>query len=152
MGKEKSSRNAVTHGLTANNVLLSCEDPDAFERLRQGVLASLNPQDVFEAQLVDRATGLLWRLRRIPTLELALFELGGEHDDPLEFMIGNLAAADESEFGKLGRVVKELLKADLISKLSRYEVGLHKQLCQTLKSIMDLRESGPSIDLSPSGA
>ena len=144
-GKAQSGRNAVTHGLTAQNVLLSYEDPNAFAQLRQDVLTSLNPQSVFEAQLADRAAGLLWRLRRVPTLELALFQLGAEHADPLDF-IGNLDEADESEIDKLARVVKELLKADVISRLSRYEASLHKQLFQTLKSIMDLKASDPSTD------
>ena len=139
----------MTHGLTAQNVLLSYEDAGAFEQLRQDVLAGLNPQGLLEVQLADRAAGLLWRLRRVPTLEVSLFGLGVEHDDPMEFMIGNLDEADESEMGKLGRVVKALLNADLINKLSRYEVSLHKQLYQTLKTIMDLRASGPSTDLSP---
>lgn len=71
----------MTHGLTAQNVLLSNEDPRAFEQLRQDVLASLNPQGLLGIQLADRAAGLLWRLRRVPTLELALFELGEEHAD-----------------------------------------------------------------------
>lgn len=63
-------------------------------------------------------------------------------------MIGNLDEADEGEIGKLGRVIKALLNADLISKLSRYEVSLHNQLYQTLKSIMDLEASSSSADLS----
>jgi hypothetical protein len=134
----------LTHGFTAQNVLLSHEDPAVFEQLRQDVMKSLNPQDVLEFQLADRAASLLWRLRRVPLFELALFELGAERGDPLDNLIDVFDEADESEMGKLGQVVKALLNTDLISKLGRYEISLHKQLYQTLERIISLKKAGPS--------
>jgi hypothetical protein len=124
--------------------MLSHEDPAVFEQLRQDVMKSLNPQDVLEFQLADRAASLLWRLRRVPLFELALFELGAERGDPLDNLIDVFDEADESEMGKLGQVVKALLNTDLISKLGRYEISLHKQLYQTLERIISLKKAGPS--------
>jgi hypothetical protein len=114
-----------------------------FEQLRQDLLKSLNPQDVLEFQLADRAASLLWRLRRVPLFELALFELGAR-GDPFDDLIDRFEEADESETGKLGQVVKTLLNADLISKLGRYEISLHKQLYQTLERIISLKKARPS--------
>jgi hypothetical protein len=44
-GKEKSSRNAIKHGLTAGagNILLDCEDPHEFDETNSGQAASHPP-------------------------------------------------------------------------------------------------------------
>jgi hypothetical protein len=75
-GKEKSSRNALQHGLCADGdtVLLECEDPAQYN----GFLVKLRrihepatpaEEDVFEEMVVAR-----WRLRRMRTIELGLLD------------------------------------------------------------------------------
>ena len=51
-GKAASSANALSHGLTAaSTVVLPEEDTDAFERLRQGVIADLEPAGALQEAL-----------------------------------------------------------------------------------------------------
>ena len=76
-GKAASSANALSHGLTAaSTVVLPEEDADAFERLRQGVIADLDPAGALQEALAQRIAVLLWRLDRAARLEAELFVHG----------------------------------------------------------------------------
>ena len=76
-GKAASSANALSHGLTAaRTVVLPEEEPEAFERLRQGVVADLAPAGALQQALAQRIAGLLWRLDRVARLEAELFAHG----------------------------------------------------------------------------
>ena len=76
-GKAASSANALSHGLTAvNAVVLPEEDPDKFERLREGVVADLAPAGALQQALAHRIAMLLWRLHRVNRLEAELFVHG----------------------------------------------------------------------------
>ena len=76
-GKAASSANALSHGLTAaSTVVLPEEDADAFERLREGVIADLDPAGVLQEALAQRIAVLLWRLDRAARLEAELFVHG----------------------------------------------------------------------------
>ena len=44
-GKARSSRNALRHGLTAEQVVISGEDPAAFETLQDDLYAHYQPAD-----------------------------------------------------------------------------------------------------------
>ena len=76
-GKAASSANALSHGLTAaSTVVLPEEDADAFERLREGVIADLDPAGALQEALAQRVAVLLWRLDRAARLEAELFVHG----------------------------------------------------------------------------
>ena len=73
-GKAASSANALRHGLAAARaVVLPDEDADAYERLRQGVIADLDPAGALQEALAQRIVVLLWRLDRAARLEAELF-------------------------------------------------------------------------------
>ncbi|MDE0392366.1 MAG: hypothetical protein OXI57_09880 [Rhodospirillales bacterium] len=73
-GKAASSANALSHGLTAEClVLLPDEDGDAFARLREGVIADLAPAGALQEVLAERVAVLLWRLDRAARMEAELF-------------------------------------------------------------------------------
>ncbi len=115
-GKAASSRNALSHGLTAEFlVLLPDEDGDAFERLRGGVIADLAPAGALQEVLAERAAVLLWRLDRVARMEAELFIHGDLALDrtslvkgytdalfPLPFVdqLGEKAKAVRDEFDK----------------------------------------------------
>ena len=76
-GKAASSANALRHGLAAARaVVLPDEDADAYERLRQGVIADLAPAGALQEALAQRIVVLLWRLDRAARLEAELFVHG----------------------------------------------------------------------------
>jgi len=71
-GKQRSSLNAIRHGLTAQTVVLPSEDPAAYESHRRQFLAEYQPATPTETQLVQELIDTSWRLNRIPLLEADL--------------------------------------------------------------------------------
>jgi hypothetical protein len=71
-GKQRSSLNALNHGLTARTALLPTEDPDTYQRHIQQFLDEYAPATPTETQLVHEIANTAWRLNRIPFLEAEL--------------------------------------------------------------------------------
>jgi hypothetical protein len=72
-GKQRSSLNALRHGLTARTAVLPNEDPEAYQRHIQQFLDEYAPATPTETQLVHEIANTAWRLNRIPFLESELF-------------------------------------------------------------------------------
>ena len=71
-GKQRSSLNAIRHGLTAQTVVLPSEDPAAYETHRRQFFAEYQPATATETQFVQELVDTSWRLNRIPLLEADL--------------------------------------------------------------------------------
>jgi hypothetical protein len=71
-GKQRSSRNALRHGLTARNAVLPNEDLETYQRHIQQFLDEYQPATATETQLVHEIANTAWRLNRIPLLEAEL--------------------------------------------------------------------------------
>ena len=105
-GKAASSANALSHGLTAAGaVVLPEEDPDAFERLRAGVIADLAPAGALQRALAQRVAVLLWRLDRVARLEAELFVHG--RLSVLRGRMGEAAAAAATASAVLGGLLDQ---------------------------------------------
>jgi hypothetical protein len=78
-GKERSRRNAVRHGLTAETVIGALEDAEDYKTFEAAIIADYDAQSAVERQLVLRLASLLWRLRRATTMETGLFEIQADH-------------------------------------------------------------------------
>ena len=72
-GKQRSSLNAVTHGLTARSPVLATEDPAAYQRHSRQFFDEYQPATPTETQLTQELVDTAWRLNRIPLLEAELF-------------------------------------------------------------------------------
>jgi|HubBroStandDraft_6_1064221.scaffolds.fasta_scaffold464443_1 hypothetical protein len=68
-GKQRSSLNALRHGLTARTAVLPTEDPEAYQHHIQQFLNEYAPATPTETQLVHEIADTAWRLNRIPLLE-----------------------------------------------------------------------------------
>ena len=68
-GKQRSSLNALRHGLTAASPVLPSEDQAAFDAHRRGFFDEYQPATPSESQLVQELADTSWRLNRIPLLE-----------------------------------------------------------------------------------
>jgi hypothetical protein len=68
-GKQRSSQNALTHGLTAASPVLPSENRAAYEDHRRGFFDEHKPATSTESQLVQEMADTSWRLNRIPLLE-----------------------------------------------------------------------------------
>jgi hypothetical protein len=78
-GKQRSRRNAVRHGLTAETVISTLEDVEDYKEFEAAVIADYDAESAVERELVLRLASILWRLRRAATMETGLFEIQAEH-------------------------------------------------------------------------
>ena len=65
-GKARSSRNALTHGLTAQEIVIPGEDVAAYRSFERQLIDDLQPNGACELDPVERLAATYWRLRRIP--------------------------------------------------------------------------------------
>ena len=79
-GKQRSSRNAIRHGLTAETVIEPLEDAEDYSAFEEAIAASFDPETAVERELILRLASLLWRLRRATSIETALFQVKIEPD------------------------------------------------------------------------
>jgi hypothetical protein len=164
VGKASSRRNALDHGLRAERLLLDGEDPAVFEMLREDLFEEFAPAMAYEAQLVDRITSLVWRLRRVAEFEIAIlkwmdYRQAVMHDrQPLEAaapptsVLGaraykGLTPANDADTNlerdqlRLGRLLEAEMNKNLMAKLSRYESDLMRQLRLTRTELADHQET-----------
>jgi hypothetical protein len=71
-GKQRSSQNALTHGLTSRSPVLATEDPAAYQLHCRQFLDEYQPATPTETQLTQELADAAWRLNRIPLLEAEL--------------------------------------------------------------------------------
>jgi hypothetical protein len=73
-GKQRSSQNALTHGLTSRSPVLATEDRAAYDAHCRGFFDEYQPATPTETQLTQELVDTAWRINRIPALEAALLD------------------------------------------------------------------------------
>ena len=63
-GKAAVSQNAVQHGLSARQTIISSESQAEFDLYRERMLSELAPASPMESMLAERIITLSWRLKR----------------------------------------------------------------------------------------
>jgi hypothetical protein len=149
-GKAKSSKNAVTHGLTADFTVLDHESQDDFQILLDAHVDRFQPADDVELELVHALAITRWRIRRIAGLETELLEnqvalcqqeISGKFDT-----IGDAGRAAYA-FEKLADDGKAM------ALLIRYETSLARLYERTAKQLEQLQNrplrNEPTEPLTP---
>jgi hypothetical protein len=75
-GKQRSSLNALRHGLTGQVVVMPFEDLEAYKIHLKSFEEELNPKGPVEANLVQSLAETVWRINRVAVLETNLHTLG----------------------------------------------------------------------------
>lgn len=71
-GLEKSSRNSLSHGLSAQRIVLPDESTEEFQILLDAHIHQFHPANPVEMELVRVMVIARWRLRRILAIETSL--------------------------------------------------------------------------------
>jgi hypothetical protein len=77
-GKQRSRRNAIRHGLTAETVITTLEDEEDYKAFELSVTSGFDARTAVERELVLRLASLLWRLRRATAIDSGLLQLQSE--------------------------------------------------------------------------
>jgi len=142
-GKQRSSLNAVRHGLLAKSICLTNEDPEKFKELLQDYLTRLQPTDNVELRLVEQIASAAFRLERFAGTESALFDLEMDAQTP----------QIEKEFKKIDHASTFALAFKSLADNSkalhlylRYETTISRQYDRALKQLLTLRAKFPIPD------
>lgn len=143
-GKTRSSQNSITHGLTASKVVIEGEDQEDYALLLTRLIDEFEaerPRGALELELIHQLAANLWRIRRVPQIEAALFgflsqrqklEVSGPsvNDFPLlgvhDADVLDASAGAQSAFGRVCDLI--LTRGDALAKLTRYEAVLLKKV------------------------
>jgi hypothetical protein len=101
-GKQHSRRNALRHGLTAETVIDGLEDRGDYRAFEAAVIADYDAQTAVERELVLRLASLLWRLRRIISIETDLLRIQSDIARECRGALSGRPPAPEEEFGSSG--------------------------------------------------
>jgi len=150
-GKSRSRQNAVRHGLTAETVIDALENVDDYAGFQLAVASDFEAQTAVERELVLRLASVLWRLRRVTSIETGLFQMkarellrfrGAREDanhhekgpqDSIDDFKPDQHAVDSDR--RLDNVTNAFLRLNELptsplDRLSRYEAALWRQACQ----------------------
>ena len=139
-GKTAISKNRMTHGFRSNSIVLSNEDPAAYDRRLDSYIKRYAPIDQTEEDLVGLLTSNVWQIMRINSIEVALFELeisGVDKDIEGQF-------EEMDQYGILALAFKKSAGDNYLELLRRYkntaERAYHRAL-QALEQILKDRKS-----------
>jgi hypothetical protein len=150
-GKAVVSKNAVKHGLFAEEAVIFGEDPADYDALHDEILAELASSGVMETLLAERVVSLTWRLHRAERLinEVINELIDKRIKDPFPEMAYDMAKqmlGDEFpevklpypegqkpdlSFGKA--VIRDYASTRAIDKLALYEKRIENSLFKTIK-------------------
>jgi len=150
-GKDAVSQNAVKHGLTARQDVISSESQAEFEQYRDRMLGELAPDSPMESMLAERIVSLSWRLKRAgriqnqtidamnadrtcsPLAKLAqsMFFKGADRPQ------GDPSACDgDLALGRLA--IKDFSNARVLERLLMYERRMEHSLYKTILELQRL--------------
>jgi hypothetical protein len=129
IGKQRSSRNGIKHGIFSEATLLKGESRAQFELLRTQMWETLRPEGIVEELLVDKLASLSWRYRRLLSAERA------EIQKNTEFLEWDDRNRKNEEAERIGRRQVVEHENGLISKIQNPEI-----LDCCLELLRELRE------------
>jgi hypothetical protein len=147
-GKQRSSKNAVRHGLTAETVIEPLEDPEDYHAFEQAITSDYDAETAVERELVLRLASLLWRLRRSTLIETGLLQLESDvfrqRTHATEMPEQGCTFETLQATGPPSEIARRFLRLsnldnNVFERLGRYETALWRQVRQTLFTLECLR-------------
>ncbi|HUQ91951.1 MAG TPA: hypothetical protein VM120_09730 [Bryobacteraceae bacterium] len=133
-GLQKSSRNAVKHGMCTKR-LLEHESPEEFAALRQDYLVSLKPRNGMELDLFEDIVIIRWCQRRLWLIETTMMDNKiAEHRDVLDEE-GELELDDAT---RLSHAYQAL--SDSMAQLGRHQSRLAREFRAAMKTLLDMQK------------
>ena len=144
-GKAAVSQNAVQHGLSARQTIISSESQADFDLYRERMLSELAPASPMESMLAERIITLSWRLKRAGRIQNQTIEALNTDNtsSPLTKLTQSLLFKnhDQSQARPstsaanltLGRMaIKDFANARVLDRLLMYERRIEHSLYKTI--------------------
>ena len=133
-GRQKSSLNALKHGLYSSSVVLSTEPRKQYNEMLDAYLLEFQPQGPVELDLVEEMVAAKWRQRRLRAIEAELFE--EEMCD-----IEQRFRQDGEDYNKLSVLTRAYQRQaeSTLALLTRHEARLERAYSRALKNLLELQ-------------
>ncbi len=147
-GKTTVSQNAVKHGLTAVQTVISSENQADFDLFREQLLDELAPASPMASILAERIVDLSWRLKRISNIQNQTFDvlLAPKTLSPLAKLTQSMLPKDlqtnsdepspELALGRLA--IKDFSNERVLERLLMYERRIENSLYKTVLELQRL--------------
>jgi hypothetical protein len=142
-GKAVSSRNAVTHGLTARSPILPWEDPAEFEAYRDSYFEMWKPETPHFRKLVAQYADISWRLDRSGSQEAQFIrnevkqiQISVKDSDRLNQLVKAIGKDDPLALEALA--MSRLFQGRTLINLHRHEDRLQRRLNKVRAEIDEL--------------
>jgi len=134
-GLEKSSRNALTHGLYSATTVLASESREQYQALLDAYIQQFQPDGPVESHLIEEMVAAKWRQRRLWAIETDLLE------DEIIVQKKKLDADGETydEITPLSFAYRDLSASSALPFLTRHESRLERAYFRALKTLLDLQ-------------
>jgi hypothetical protein len=133
-GKQRSSLNALRHGLTGQLVVMPTEDLEAYQRHLKSFADEYHPKGATEAHLVQSLADASWRLNRVAILEANLLTLAAAREpNPVANAPGQVQDA-------LAIVASLESQSKALANLSLHSQRLSRQFEKTVAQLRDLQK------------
>jgi len=134
-GKQRSSLNALRHGLTGQIVVMPTEDLQAYRTHCVSFVDDLKPKGPIESHLVQSLADTSWRLNRVASLEANLLTLAAAREpDPCTDTPGQIQQAMA-----IAAALENHSKA--FSNLSLHSQRLSRQFERTAAQLAELQKA-----------
>ena len=138
-GKERSSKNALKHGLLAHDSVIPGEDPAEFDRHLTLYEDTYNPANCVERELVLQIADSAWRMRRLSRIEAGVMTAGIErtrvHQET--YRPERTREGHEGELQLLGASM--LAGTKLLNDLARYDGHLNRRFHRAVELMIKIR-------------
>jgi hypothetical protein len=116
MGKERSRRNSLKHGIFAKAAVLDDESPAEFDSLLKGLRDYFHPVGTLEDLLVDKLASIVWRERRFIIAEGAVIRLGSQFVEYDEEQRQFIEAGEISQMSSYGGLVRKIATPEVLQR------------------------------------
>ena len=134
-GKQRSSLNALRHGLTGQIIVLPAEDMEAYQHHIQRFVDEYRPKGATETQLVQSLADTAWRQNRVFALETNLLT----HDIVYEDFPNHESTHEMREAIAIAAALDSHTRA--LSTLSLHGQRLSRQFEKTLALLQQLQST-----------
>jgi hypothetical protein len=134
-GKQRSSQNALYHGLFARCVVLENESRETFDTLMGQHVDRLRPVDGVEFGLIEEMVAAHWRMRRSWAIETRMLQ----NEIALQTNPQPTPDPGDAEINRMVGAFNHLAETRSMALMHRYETRLHVMYQRALHNLLLLR-------------
>ena len=138
-GKARASKNALKHGLTAQDAVIPGEDPAAFDRHLTKLEDTYLPRNYVEKQIVHQIADTMWRIKRLSRIETTVISASIERTRVYQhdYRVERIRQGREGDLQLLGESM--FCGTKFLNNLARYDGHLRRCLHRDLELMMKIR-------------